>query len=81
MRAAFTDPPVLTLTVGQIIVSAALCYPFPAMVLEWRAEFGWSFGQLMGAFSLALVVQGLVAKHSGRLIDRGFAAMEHSTPP
>lgn len=75
MRAAFTDPPILALTAGQIIVSAALYYLFPAMVLEWRTEFGWSFGQLMGAFSLALVVQGLVATYSGRLIDRGFATV------
>lgn len=70
--------PILALTASQIVVSAALYYLFPAMVLLWRAEFGWSFGQLMGAFSLALVVQGVVAKYSGRLIDRGFATVSMS---
>jgi MFS family permease len=78
MRAALTDPPILALTIGQLLVSAALYYLFPAMVLEWRAEFGWSSGQLMGAFSLSLVVQGLVAAFVGRLIDRGFATQAMS---
>lgn len=73
MRAAFTDPPIVALMVGQTLISAAFYYVFPALVLEWRAEFGWSTGQIMGAFSLALGIQGLVAQKTGSLIDRGLA--------
>lgn len=73
MRRALSDPPILALMVGQTFISAGLYYSFPALVLDWRAEFGWSVAQTMGAFSLALVVQGLVAQQSGHFIDKGLA--------
>jgi MFS family permease len=41
--------------------------------LHWQDEFGWSATITMGAFSLALAIQGLAAPHMGRLIDRGGA--------
>jgi MFS family permease len=73
MRAALTDPPILALMVAQTLIWAAIFYVFPALVLHWQAEFGWSSGQVMGAFSLALAVQGLGARRFGGLIDRGLA--------
>lgn len=41
------------------------------MVLNWNDEYGWSLAQLMGAFSVALAMQGLVSKRIGRLLDDG----------
>ena len=56
------------------MIWAAIFYVFPALVLHWQAEFGWSSTTAMGAFSVALAVQGLAAPHMGRLIDRGRAS-------
>jgi MFS family permease len=67
------DPPVLALMLSQTVIWAAIFYSFPALVLRWQAEFGWSATTTMGAFSLALAVQGLAAPHMGRIIDLGGA--------
>ncbi len=61
--------------VAETVIWAAIFYSFPALVLHWQAEFGWSATQAMGAFSLALAVQGLAAPHVGRLIDGGRAGL------
>ncbi|NKX43221.1 MFS transporter [Roseicyclus persicicus] len=71
---AWRDPPVLAFMVAETVIWAAIFYSFPALVLHWQGEFGWSTTGAMGAFSLALAVQGLAAPHVGRLIDRGRAA-------
>jgi MFS family permease len=73
MRQALRDPAILALMVAQTLTWAAIFYVFPALVLDWQAEFGWSSGEAMGAFSLALVVQALAAGRAGGLIDRGLA--------
>lgn len=70
---AFSDPPILALTIAQTLSWAGLFYVFPALVLDWQSEFGWTTGAIMGAFSLALVVQGLCARYVGALIDGGLA--------
>jgi len=70
---AFRDPPILALMLSETVIWAAIFYSFPALVLHWQAEFGWSATPAMGAFSLALGVQGLAAPHMGRIIDRGGA--------
>ncbi|MFW5641903.1 MAG: MFS transporter [Roseicyclus sp.] len=75
MRQALSDPAVLALMVAQTLTWAAIFYVFPALVLHWQAEFGWTGGEAMGAFSLALAVQGLVAGRAGGLIDRGRAPL------
>ncbi|RYG89219.1 MFS transporter [Loktanella sp. IMCC34160] len=75
MRAALSDPVVLAIMVSQLVVSTALYYLFPAMVMEWAEEFGWSLGQIMGAFSIALAIQGLTSRLAGRLIDLGKGPM------
>ena len=71
MRRAWGDPVVLALSLSQLVISAGLYYLFPALVLFWQLEFGWSLPQIMGAFSTALIIQGLTAKAIGRLLDRG----------
>lgn len=70
---AWRDPPILALMVSETVTWAAIFYAFPALVLHWQGEFGWSATATMGAFSLALALQGLAAPHMGRLIDRGAA--------
>jgi len=70
---AWRDPPILALMLSETVIWAAIFYSFPALVLHWQAEFGWSAAPTMGAFSLALAVQGLAAPHIGRIIDRGGA--------
>jgi MFS family permease len=70
---AWRDAPVLALMLSETVIWAATFYSFPALVLHWQAEFGWSAAPAMGAFSLALAVQGLAAPHMGRIIDRGGA--------
>ena len=71
MRSAWSDPVVLALSLSQLVISAGLYYLFPALVLFWQDDFGWSLPQTMGAFSTALIIQGLTAKTIGRLLDRG----------
>ncbi len=58
---------------AQTIVWAAMFCSFPALLLEWERDLGWSKTQLSGAFTLALVVAALLAPVAGRLIDRGLA--------
>ena len=69
------DPAILAFMVAETVIWAAIFYSFPALVLQWQGEFGWSVTQAMGAFSIALAVQGLAAPWVGRLIDRGRAPL------
>ena len=72
---AWRDPAILAFMLSETVIWAAIFYSFPALVLHWQGEFGWSATQAMGAFSLALAVQGLTAPWVGRLIDRGRAPL------
>ncbi|MDG3041714.1 MFS transporter [Roseicyclus marinus] len=67
------DGPVLAFMCAETLIWAAIFYSFPALVLQWQAEFGWSSTAALGAFSLALGLQGLAAPWIGRAIDRGLA--------
>ena len=69
------DPAILAFMVAETVIWAAIFYSFPALVLQWQGEFGWSVTQAMGAFSIALAVQGSAAPWVGRLIDRGRAPL------
>lgn len=46
-------------------------YSFPALLLEWERDLGWSKTELSGAFTLSLVVSAMLAPVVGRLIDHG----------
>ncbi|MGI9493488.1 MAG: MFS transporter [Geminicoccaceae bacterium] len=61
------------LAVAETIVWAAYYYSFPALILIWERDLGWSKTEISGAFTLALLVSALMAPLVGRLIDRGFA--------
>lgn len=61
------------LAIAETLVWAATYYSFPALLLEWERDLGWSKAELSGAFTLALVVSALLAPVVGRIIDRGYA--------
>jgi predicted MFS family arabinose efflux permease len=63
---------ILPLAVAQTLIWAGIFYSFPALLLQWEADPGWSKIELSGAFSLALVTCALLAPVVGRLIDDGF---------
>ena len=59
------------LAIAETLVWAAMFYSFPALLLEWERDLGWSKTELSGAFTLALSVSAISAPVMGRLIDRG----------
>ena len=65
---------VLPLAVAQIFMWASLFYLFPALLLVWEGDFGWSKTELSGAFTLALVVSAVFSPGVGRIIDRGYGS-------
>ncbi len=60
------------LAIAETVVWAALFYSFPALLLVWERDLGWSKTELSGAFTLALTVSALFAPVAGRLIDHGW---------
>ena len=66
---------VLPLALAEIIVWAACYYAFPAMLLIWEHDLGWSKTALSGAFTLALLTSAVLAPVVGRQIDRGRSAL------
>lgn len=71
------DPPfyrvVLPLAAAETIVWAAYYYSFPALLLIWERDLGWSKAELSGAFTLSLIASAAMAPIVGRAIDRGYA--------
>lgn len=65
-----TDRPILLLALGQTLIWAGMFYLFPASLLWWEADLGWSRQQLTLAITLAVLASGLAAPLSGRMIDR-----------
>ena len=56
---------------AETIVWAAMYYSFPALLLEWEKDLGWSKTELTGALTLALLVCAVTAPFAGRIIDHG----------
>jgi len=61
---------VLALGVTQIIAWGSVFYLFPLIMEPLQAGLGASRSAVVGAFSLALMLSGLLAPAVGRLIDR-----------
>ena len=59
------------LSVGQILVWAVMYYGFSSFVLPMQRDMGWSQPDIMGAFTLGLMVWGLATYTVGAAIDRG----------
>ena len=72
MPAASFHKVVWPLAVAETILWAGLYYAFPAMLVQWEADPGWSKSQLTGAFTLCVLISAVLAPFSGRVIDRGY---------
>lgn len=59
-----------TLAVTETASYGVLVYAFAVFLTPMQADLGWSVAQLTGAYSLALLVAGLVAPMVGRWLDR-----------
>ncbi len=46
-------------------------YSFPALLLEWEKDFGWSKTELTGALTISLLVSAASSPIAGRIIDHG----------
>lgn len=53
----------------EMISWGILFYAFTALIVPMQDELGWSTGALTGAYSVALLVSGIVAPAIGRRID------------
>ncbi|MEH6403589.1 MAG: MFS transporter [Sneathiella sp.] len=62
------------LACGETIFWAGIYYIFPALIVRWEADFGWSKSELTAALTMALVTSAIVSPVSGRLIDKGYGA-------
>ena len=60
--------------IAEIFMWAAMYYLFPALLLEWERDLGWSKTELSGAFTMALIASAALAPVVGRVIDRGFGS-------
>lgn len=58
------------LAITQTVGYGVLFYAFSVFIEPMEAELGWTRGQTSGAFSLALLVSGLVAMPAGRWVDK-----------
>lgn len=58
------------LAITQLVSWGILYYAFSVVLLPMQLETGWDTGAITGAFSLGLVIGGLVALPIGRLLDR-----------
>lgn len=61
------------LAIAQTIMWASCYYVFPALLVEWENDLGWSKTAIASAFTTALIFSALLAPLVGRLIDLGFA--------
>lgn len=60
----------LALAITETVSYGVLFYAFPVFIAPMEAEFGWSRGALSGAFSLSLLITGLVALPVGYWLDK-----------
>jgi hypothetical protein len=42
LKPLWRDTPVLALMISETVIWAAIFYSFPALVLLWQGEYGWS---------------------------------------
>jgi MFS family permease len=61
---------VLALALSAIVGYGVLTYAFPVFLEPMTRELGWSKVELTGAFSIAMLVSGLMAVPAGRWVDR-----------
>lgn len=54
----------------EMVSWGILFYAFSVLLVPMQNEFGWSAGLITGAYSLSLLVSGILAPFVGRWIDR-----------
>ncbi len=69
------DPAIYILAVGQTLSWASIYYVFPALLLRWEQDLGWSKADLTAAIMLAVLVSAMASPLTGRIIDRGQGAL------
>ena len=62
---------ILLLATGQTFAWAGIYYIFPALLLRWEQDLGWSKSDLTAAISLAVMISAAAAPLTGRIIDIG----------
>lgn len=67
----FQDRAILLLALGQTLIWAGMFYVFPASLLLWEQDLGWSRSDLTLAITMAILASGFAAPLAGALIDRG----------
>ncbi len=60
----------LVLAITETVSFGVLFYAFPVFIAPMEAEFGWTRGEISGAFSLSLLITGLVALPVGYWLDK-----------
>ncbi len=68
------DPAILLLAIGQTLAWASIYYVFPALLLRWEQDLGWSKADLTAAITMAVLVSAIASPATGRIIDRGYGA-------
>ena len=71
----FRDPAISLLAIGQTLAWASIYYVFPALLLRWEQDLGWSKAELTAAITIAVLVSAVVSPFTGRIIDRGQGAL------
>ncbi len=61
----------MLLAFGQTLTWAGLYYIFPALLLRWEQELGWSKADLTAAIALAVLISATSSPFAGRIIDKG----------
>ncbi len=70
IRSLLSDGQVWCLAVAEALVWAGFYYLFPALLLYWEGDFGWSNSELTLAMTVALLVSAVIAPRIGGWIDR-----------
>lgn len=69
------DRAIVLLAIGETLVWATIYYIFPALILRWEVQLGWTKADLTLGITLAVLLSALLSPLSGRLIDSGRGAV------
>ncbi len=74
MAGMHKDSAIVFLAIGQTLTWAGLYYIFPALLLRWEMELGWSKIDITAAIALAVLISAIGSPLTGRIIDKGQGA-------
>ncbi len=67
----FKDRAIVLLAIGQTLAWAGLYYVFPALLLRWEQDLGWTKIDIAAAITLAVLISAMSSPFTGRIIDAG----------